>query len=100
MLKLHAKALKATVVLDAAALVGLVVPNGKPKFPVVVEAAGLNGRVLKAELNAKSLRRCVTAIQTAGPESVAVVLSGRLEGDTLAEAGMVVQPKTPKPQPE
>jgi hypothetical protein len=94
MLKLQAKALKATVVLDPAALVGLVVPNGQAKFPVSVEVAG---RVIKAELNSKSLRRNVVAIEAAGPAAVACVLSGKLEGDELMEAGLQVMPKAPKP---
>jgi hypothetical protein len=33
-----------------------------------------------------------------GQTGVAVVLSGKPEGDVIAEAGIVVQPKTPKPQ--
>ncbi len=96
MLKLQAKALKASIVLDPAAFVGVVVPNGQAKFPITVEVAG---RVLKADLNAKSLRRNVLAIEAAGPEGVAVVLAGKLEGNELQEAGMQVMPKAPKAEP-
>jgi hypothetical protein len=94
MLKLNAKSLKATLVVDPAPFVGLVVPSGQAKFPISVEVAG---RVIKADLNSKSLRRCVAAIQAAGPEGVAVVLSGKPEGSDLLEAGIAAQPKAPKP---
>jgi hypothetical protein len=59
MLKLQAKALKVSVLLDPATLSGVTVPNGQAKFPATVSVAG---RTLTAELNAKSLRRCVVAI--------------------------------------
>jgi hypothetical protein len=91
---LQGKALKCTVVLDPAALSGLEVPNGMAKAPVSITASG---RTLTAELNAKSLRRAVTAIATAGgPDNVTVILQGILQGDVLLEAGIVAQPKAPK----
>jgi hypothetical protein len=40
MLKLSARTLKATVVLDPAALVDVIVPNGQPKFSILVEVGG------------------------------------------------------------
>jgi hypothetical protein len=91
---LSARALKATLVVDAAAVAGIQVPNGVPKFAVQIQ---LPDRIVTTELNAKSLRRAVTAIATAGePESVAVVLSGKLEaGNVLTEAAIVAQPRAP-----
>ena len=91
---LEAKAIKATVVLDPAAVAKIEVPNGQPKFPLRVAVAG---RTLIAELNAKSLRRCIATIGATGPDGVAVVLQGKLEDDKLVEAGIVAQPKAPKP---
>jgi hypothetical protein len=93
MLKLESKILKATVVLDPAALVGVEVPNGQPKFAVSVTVAG---RTLTAELNSKSMRRCIATIADAGPDSVAVILQGKLQGDEIAEAGIAAQLKAPK----
>jgi hypothetical protein len=94
MLKLTAKTLKATVLLDAAELAGLTVPNGAKSFPVSVSVAG---RTLTAELNPKTLRRCVATIAETGTDGVAVVLQGKLEGGVrLAEAGIVAQIKAPK----
>lgn len=92
-LTLQARAIKATLVLDPVALAGMTIPNGQPKVALQIAVAG---RTIAAELNAKSLRRCVAAIDAAGPENVAVVLSGKLEGNTLIEAGIAAQPKAPK----
>ena len=95
MLKLSAKTLKATVVLDPAELAGLTVPNGLKSFPVSLAVAG---RTLKAELNPKTVRKCLAQIAETGPDGVALVLQGKLEAvDRLAEAGLTAQIKTPKP---
>ncbi len=49
---------------------------------------------------AKSLRRCIAAIEAAEPGCIAVLLQGTLDGNTIQEAGIVAQPKTPKiPKP-
>jgi len=88
------KALKVTAVLDPAAVASITVPNGQPKFTLRITAAG---RTYAADLNAKSLRRCIAAIGEAGPDGAAVILQGKLNGDTILEAGIVAQPKTPKP---
>lgn len=93
MLRLSAKSLKVTVVLDPAALVGITVPDGQPKFPISLAAGG---HVLQADLNAKSLRRCIAAIGEAAPDGVAVVLQGRLEGEVILDAGISAQPRAPK----
>jgi hypothetical protein len=94
---LQSRAVKATVVLDPAALVGVEVPNGLAKVTLCILAGG---RTITAEVNAKSLRRCVATIAENGPDGVAVVLQGKLEADdTLLEAGIAAQPKTPKATP-
>jgi hypothetical protein len=94
-LKLESRALKASVVLDPAALAGVEVPNGLSKVTLHV---AVPGKTIVAEVNAKSLRRTIAAIAAAGPNGVAVVLQGKLEeGNTLTEAGIAAQPKTPKP---
>jgi hypothetical protein len=93
-IKLESRALKASFVLDPAVLAGVEVPHGLAKVTLNV---AVPGKTIVAEVNAKSLRRTVAAIAAAGPDGVAVVLQGRLEaGNTLAEAGVVAQPKTPK----
>lgn len=96
-LRLSAKSIKATVVLDPAQLAGLVVPNGQPRVGFVIDVAG---RAITGEFNAKSLRRAVAAVTEHGAEAVAVIAQGKLVGDALEEAGIVAQPKAPKaPEP-
>lgn len=74
-LRLMAKALKCTAVVDPAAIGGFMVPNGMQRVEFAV------------------------AVAEHGPESLAVVLVGRLgQGDVLEEAGISAQVKgQPKP---
>ena len=92
-LRLSAKALKATIVVDPALLAGLAVPNGQPRVAFTID---VSGRAITGEFNAKSLRRVITAIAEHGAENVVVVAQGRLAGDVLEEAGIVAQPKAAK----
>ena len=90
-----ARALKTTLVLDAASFAGLQVPNGQPKVAIEVEVAG---RSVTASVNAKSVRKAAATIAEHGPDMVAVILQGALATDnTLADAGLVAQVKQPKP---
>src|SRR3954452_17160942 len=91
---IETKALKVSAILDPAAVASITVPNGHPKFSLRITAGG---RTYTADVNAKSLRRCIAAIGEAGPDGAAVILQGKLNGDTILEAGIVAQPKTPKP---
>jgi hypothetical protein len=72
------------------AVLGLVVPNGVPRFVLTI-AAG-DGRYT-ADLNAKSVRKAQAAVHEHGAENVAAIVQGKLVGDTIIEAGLVVQPK-------
>jgi len=54
-------------------------------------------KALSVELNDKSMRRAVTAVNAAEPGTIAVVIQGRLAGDSILEAGIIAQPKTQKP---
>jgi len=92
---LAAKAIKVTLVVESAGVLEIPLRDGAPPPAVAIVAAG---RTLRATLNAKSLRRVQAAIREAGPEAVAVVIQGKLgAGDEVLEAGIVAQPKTPKP---
>ena len=94
--ELAAKAIKLTIVLDAAAVAAIVVPDGgRPR--IVVSAAG---RRLTAELNPKTLRKTIATIREHGPDQVAVMLQGKLAaGDVIEEGAITAQVKTPKPVP-
>jgi len=93
-MQLEAKALKLTAVLDPAAVAQTPTPNGVARVTLRITAGG---QTYTADVNTKSLRRCITAIGEAGPAGVAVVVQGRLEGNTIMDAGVVAMAKTPKP---
>jgi hypothetical protein len=89
---LTAKSIKATIVLDAAAVGALSAPDGKPRCLVRIS---VGGRTISADLNAKSVRKAVATIGKAGPDACAVILQGKLQPDnSLAEAGLNIQLKT------
>jgi hypothetical protein len=90
---LSAKRLKVTAALDAAELATLAVPatsriNLKISLP---------GRTLAADIAAKSLRKAQSSIAEHGAGNVVAILQGHLISNTIAEAGLTVQVKTPKP---
>jgi hypothetical protein len=83
------------VVLEASDIARLEVPNGVSRVVLRVQVAG---RALSADLNAESVRKCIAAIEAAGPVGANVILQGKLEGDDKPlDAGLVAQPKTPRP---
>jgi hypothetical protein len=78
-------------------LLDLDLPNDQPRVALTILAG--EGQY-RADLNAKSLRRSITAIHEAGPENVAAILQGRLSGSaTIMETGLSVQPKPYKAEP-
>jgi hypothetical protein len=90
-----APALKCSVVLMPAALIGVLVPDGAPRVILRVQ---IDKRNLSASVAAKSVRRAIIAIADAGPENVALVLSGKLVGDVIEDAGLAALPKPAKIQ--
>jgi len=93
-LRLSAKAVKASIVIDPTVLVGLEVPVGKAHtlFEIAV-----NGIRVPGQFNSKSLRRAVAVVAQQGAEGVVAVAQGKLDrGDKLEEAGIIVQPKKAK----
>lgn len=95
---LSAKSIKITIVLDPAEVASIPTPEGKPRCLVRISVAG---RVVSADLNAKSLRKVIATIRENGPENVAVILQGKLgANDEILEAGLSAQPRTVKPSAE
>ena len=89
---LTGRALKVTVVLNAAEILAQPVPEGKPRVTLRIKVPD---RTVTADIAAKSLRRAQATIKENGVEGCAVVLQGKLNADnTLAEAGLTVQAKT------
>jgi hypothetical protein len=67
------------------------------RVPITIE---VDGRKLRTDFSAKSVRKALATLQHAGPENVAVIVQGKLmRDDTIAEAGLVAQVKAPKPEP-
>ena len=91
---LNSRALKCTVVLDPTEVAQLVAPDGRPRVVIDIR---LPDRRVSVDLNAKSVRKALAALAEHGPDGVAVIIQGKLVGDTIAEAGIVAQPKV-RPQ--
>jgi hypothetical protein len=82
---LTATRLKVTTTLNAAELLAVPVPVGKPRVTLRIRL--LPDRALTAEIAAKSLRRALRAIREAGADDIALVLQGHMTaGDTIAQA--------------
>lgn len=99
---LAAKTIKVTVVLDAAAVARITVPNGASHMPFAVSAAG---RRLTGQFNAKTLRKAVTMVAEHGAENVAVIVQDKLAAGDRARGGRHRRPGqgaaivTTKPRP-
>ena len=78
---------------------------GDPKFappplaPELSEPATVTARgpLKVVAVAAKSVRRAIAVVREHGSEVVAAIVQGRLVGSQIAEAGLAVQPKVPKP---
>ena len=93
-LRLAAKSVKATLVIDPSLLAGLVVPNGASPVPLAIE---VGGQAVSGRLNPKTLRRAIGVINEHGAASVGVIVQGDLRsGGYLEAAGIVAQPKRPR----
>ena len=75
-MRLNARALKCTVVLDAA---GLVDPGSSAR--VVLQIAVAGGRTVTADVASKSVRKCKATIAEHGVDKTVLLIQGRLEGN-------------------
>ncbi len=93
---LTTRALKCTVLLDPAELEAITLVDGIPRVRLTIRVA--DGRTVTADVAAKAARKARVVIAEHGAAGVAVLLQGKLgNGDVLLEAGLVAQPKVPKP---
>jgi hypothetical protein len=68
--------------------------DGQPRTTLCIKVAGRN---VAADIASKSLRKAITTIAENGADQCVAIVQGKLErADTLSEAGLVVQLKTPK----
>ena len=86
--------LKVVAAIEPAELLDVSVPDGKPRIELTIR---LPDGSVTADLAAKSVRRAIAMVREHGPEAVAAIVQGRLSGNQIAEAGLSVQPKAPKP---
>jgi hypothetical protein len=87
--RLRAKALKVAMPLDPAQLAAIPLPPNTPAPPMVIEVGSRRCRV---QVNAKNLRKVLTAIAEHGVEAVVVILQGVLgPDDAITEAGFTAQ---------
>jgi hypothetical protein len=87
--------LKVVAILNAAELLDVPVPDGNPRLVLTIR---LPDGSVTADLAAKSVRRAIAMVREHGPEAMAAIVQGRLSGNQIAEAGLSVQPKGPKPE--
>ena len=92
-LNLTASGLKCSLMLAPAALIGALVPDGAPRVTLRVQT---DKRTLTASVAAKGVRRAILAITDSGADNIALVLSGRLVGDVIEDAGLAALPKPAK----
>lgn len=92
-MKLNARALKVTLVLDAAELAALPDPA---TARVMLQIAVAGGRVVTADIASKALRKCKATISESGADNAARIVQGKLtDGNVVVEAGLIGQVKTP-----
>jgi hypothetical protein len=97
--KLGARSCKVTLLLDPAAVLAALKQHAQAAGDRVAVVVQVDGRSLTASINAKSVRKTVSAIRDQGPDGVAVIIQGRLMDDnSIAECGLVAQPKIRKPE--
>jgi len=94
---LTARAIKIVLVLDPAAVEQTLRPLAiaDRRVPIAVD---VEGRRLTAEFAPKAVRKVLSVLAEHGADGVAVLIQGRLMADnSIADAGLVAQPKAPKP---
>ena len=92
MLQFTAKAIKATLVLNAAEVAATDVVGDTAVFTIAVGDQKVTGK-----FNAKTFRRVVALVREHGADAVAVAAQGKLVNGKLEEAGITGQLRTPKP---
>jgi phage terminase large subunit-like protein len=93
MLQFTAKAIKATLVLNAAEVAATDVVGDTAFFTIAVGG----DQKITGKFNAKTFRRVVALVREHGADAVAVVAQGKLVNGKLEEAGITGQLRTPKP---
>jgi hypothetical protein len=92
---LTARSLKVVLVLDPAAVAQIPVEPTTARVDVQIQ---VGARTVTAALTGKSVRKAVASVREHGVDNVVATSQGKLEADdVLAEAGLSVMVKAPKP---
>lgn len=99
-LHLTVRSIKTTLVVDAGQLIEVdpSATNGQAHVTAMIALEGQTGQ-LRTKFNARSLRKALATIAEHGAEQVVCVVSGRLVGDEIIDAGISVSPKAPPAAP-
>jgi hypothetical protein len=92
---LMTRSLKVTCVIDPAGAAALQAPVGQSHVAATID---VGGRRFRVRFNAKSVRRVQHGLSVSAPETLVVMVQGRLGiGDVIEDAGITAQVKAPKP---
>ena len=95
MTQLIARNLKITLVLDPAQVAAQLAPLQRIERRIDLTFA-VEGRTLRADFAPRAVRRCYAMIEEHGVDGVAMLVQGKLlRDDTIGDAGLVAQIKTP-----
>ena len=91
---LNGRAIKISIVLDSSEVAALAPPDGQPRATLRVN---VGGRVVSADIAAKSLRKAIALIRETGADGCVALLQGKLDQtDAIIEAGIIAQVKQAK----
>ena len=91
---LQAKALKATVVLAPAEVLGIPAKDGQARTLLKIAVGGLHS--ITVDIATKSIRKAKAAITEHGVDGCSAIVQGKLlSAEVLGDAGLVIQPKSP-----
>jgi hypothetical protein len=92
---LTTRSLKVTCVVDPASVAALQAPAGQSHVQTTLD---VGGRRFQVRFNAKSVRRVQHGLSVSAPETLVVMVQGRLGvGDVIEDAGITAQVKASKP---
>jgi hypothetical protein len=99
MATLTGRTLKVSTLLDPKEILAVSLPEGVPRCILYIHFED-RGLALTADVAAKAVRKAKAVIAEHGIDNVTALLQGKLAGLAIAEAGLVVNAKVPKIEPE
>lgn len=94
---LRARSLKITAMIEPAGFAEISPAASKTTH---LRISAPPGQTVTAEIATKSLRKAIAAVTEHGPDGVALLLQGKLEGTVIVECGLVSMPLPKKTSQE